>query len=109
MLQPASPNWDPPVLTCSALEMTGVAEIWQTVLTFHKQFTRSGELAHKRQKQALDWLWSMVEDELKQRFYNNPEIKQRLDQITRAVARGETAPTLAADKLLFFLDNQRLV
>jgi LAO/AO transport system kinase len=109
MLQPASPNWDPPVLTCSALEMTGIAEIWQTVLKFHKQFTRSGELEHKRQKQSLDWLWSLVEDELKQRFYHNPEIKQRLDQITRAVARGETAPTLAADKLLFFLDNQRSV
>ena len=109
MLQPASPNWDPPVLTCSALEMTGIAEIWQTVLKFHKQFTRSGELEHKRQKQALDWLWTLVEDELKQRFYNNPEIKQRLDPITRAVARGETAPTFAADKLLFFLDNQRSV
>ena len=109
MLQPASPNWDPPVLTCSALELTGVAEIWQTVVKFHKQFTDSGELAHKRQKQALDWLWSMVEDELKRRFYNNPDIKKRLDQITRAVARGETAATLAADKLLFFLDNQRSV
>ena len=109
MLQPASSNWNPPVLTCSALEMTGISDIWQTVLKFHEQFTRSGELEHKRQKQALDWLWSMVEDELKQRFYNNPEIKQRLDQITRAVARGETAPTLAADKLLFFLDNQRSV
>ena len=107
MLQPASPNWAPPVLTCSALEMTGIAEIWQMVLKFHKQFTRSGELAHKRKKQALDWLWALVEDELKQRFYNNSEIKKRLDQITRAVARGETAPTLAADKLLFFLDNQR--
>ena len=109
MLQPASPNWQPPVLTCSALEMTGIAEIWQMVMKFHKKFTSSGELEHKRQKQALDWLWSMVEDELKQRFYNNPDIKQRLDQITRAVARGETAPTLAADKLLFFLDNQRSV
>jgi LAO/AO transport system kinase len=109
MLQPASPNWDPPVLTCSALEMTGIAEIWQMVLKFHKRFTRSGELERKRQKQALDWLWSMVEDELKQRFYSHPEIKQRLDPITRAVARGETAPTLAADKLLFFLDNRRSV
>ena len=109
MLQPASPNWDPPVLTCSSLEMTGIADIWQTVLKFHKRFSRSGELEQKRQKQALDWLWAMVEDKLKQRFYNNPEIKQRLDQITRAVARGETAPTLAADKLLFFLDNQRSV
>ncbi len=106
MLQPVSPNWQPPVLTCSALEMTGVAEIWQTVLKFNKKFTTSGELAHKRQKQALDWLWSLLENGLKDRFYTNPEIKRRLEQITRAVANGETAPTHAADKLLFFLDNQ---
>ncbi len=106
MLQPVSPNWQPPVLTCSALEMTGIAEIWQTVLKFNKKFTISGELAHKRQKQALDWLWSLLENGLKDRFYTNPEIKRRLEQITRAVANGETAPTHAADKLLFFLDNQ---
>jgi len=107
LLQPTSPNWKPPVLTCSALEMTGVAEIWQTVMKFHNKFTASGELKYKRQKQALDWLWSLVEDELKKRFYANPEVKKRLDPITRAVAKGETAPTLAADKLLFFLDNHR--
>ena len=109
MLQPTSPNWKPPVLTCSALEISGIAEIWQMVMKFHKKFSASGELNHKRQKQALDWLWSLVEDGLKERFHTNPEIQKRLDQITRAVAKGETAPTLAADKLLFFIDNQRSV
>jgi LAO/AO transport system kinase len=109
MLHPPSPNWKPPVLTCSALEMTGIAEIWQTVMKFHQKFSASGELEDKRQKQALDWLWSLVEAGLKERFYTHPEIKKRLDQITRAVAKGETAPTLAADKLLFFLDNRRSV
>jgi LAO/AO transport system kinase len=109
MLQPPSPNWKPPVLTCSALEMTGITEIWQMVMKFHQKFSASGELADKRQKQALDWLWSLVEDGLKERFYTHPDIKKRLDQITRAVAKGETAPTLAADKLLFFLDNRRSV
>ena len=109
MLQPTSPNWEPPVLTCSALEMTGIAEIWQTVVKFHKKFTASGELEHKRQKQALDWLWSLVEDGLKERFNTNPEIKKRLKRITRSVEKGETTPTMAADKLLFFLDNHRAV
>jgi LAO/AO transport system kinase len=109
MLQPASPNWEPPVLTCSALEMTGIVEIWQTVTNFHKKLSASGELKHKRQNQALDWLWSLVDEGLKERFHTNPEIKKRLNRIARAVERGETAPTLAADKLFFFLDNHRAV
>ena len=109
MLQPASPNWEPPVLTCSALEMTGIAEIWQTVMKFHKKFFASGELEQKRKKQAVDWLWSLIEDGLKARFYNHHEIKKRLDRTLRAVENGDTAPTLAADELLFFLDNHRPV
>jgi LAO/AO transport system kinase len=109
MLQAPSPNWKPPVLTCSALEMRGIAEIWQTIMKFHQKLSASGELKDKRQKQSLDWMWSLVEDGLKERLYKNPEIKKRLNKITRAVAKGETAPTLAADKLLFFLDNRRPV
>ena len=109
MLQPTSPNWDPPVLTCSALEMIGIVEIWQTVIKYHKKFAASGELEQKRQKQALDWLWSLVEEGLRERFDTNPEIKKRLRRIARAVEKGETSPTLAADKLLFFLDNNRSV
>ena len=107
MLQPVSPNWEPPVLTCSSLEMQGIDEIWQMIMRFHKKFAASGELDHKRQKQALDWMWSLVEDGLKERFNTNPEIKKRLKRMARSVENGETAPTLAADKLLFFLDNQR--
>jgi len=109
MLQPTSPNWDPPVLTCSALDMIGIVEIWQMVIKYHKKFTASGELEQKRQKQALDWLWSLVEEGLRKRFDTNPEIKKRLRRIARAVEKGETSPTRAADKLLFFLDNNRSV
>ena len=99
-------SWEPLVLTCSALEMTGINEIWQTVTKFYKKLTASGELDHKRQKQALDWMWSLVEDGLKERFNTNPEIKNRIERIARSVKNGEIAATLAADKLLFFLDNQ---
>ena len=109
MLQPASPNWAPPVLTCSALDMIGIVEIWQMVIKYHKKFTASGELEQKRQKQALDWLWSLVEEGLRERFDTNPEIRKRLRRIARAVEKGETSPTRAADKLLFFLDNNRSV
>jgi LAO/AO transport system kinase len=89
--------------------MVGIVEIWQTVIKYHKKFAASGELEQKRQKQALDWLWSLIEEGLRERFDTNPEIKKRLRRIARAVEKGETSPTVAADELLFFLDNNRLV
>lgn len=106
LLQPCSPTWKPPVLTCSALEMAGIEEIWRTVLDHHKRLSDSGELEHKRRNQAVDWMWSLVEQGLKERFYRNSEIKKQLTQITRSVENGTTAPTLAAGELLFLLDKK---
>ena len=106
LLQPSSPTWTPPVLTCSALDTTGIEEIWQTVLDHRKRLSESGELEHKRQNQAVDWMWSLVEEGLKARFYKNPEVKKQLSKIARSVEKGATAPTLAAGELLFLLDKK---
>ena len=109
LLSPASPSWAPPVLTCSAMENRGIAEIWQTVLAHKKAFKASGEFTAKRQTQALDWMWSLIEEGLKDRFYKNPEVIKALPDLKRAVVDGTLAPVAAADKLLFFLDNRESV
>lgn len=106
-LNPVSPTWSPPVLTCSALSMTGIDKIWETILEHRKKFTATGELQLKRKKQALDWMWSLVEEGLKERFYKNPEVKKLVRKMTKEVEKGTTAPTIAASELLFSLDNSR--
>ena len=104
-LRPASPTWIPPVLTCSAVENIGIREIWQTILEHRNKLFDTGELEQKRRQQALDWLWSLIEEGLKTRFKQNPDIKKRLPQVASAVEKGITAPTIAAEELLFFLDK----
>jgi LAO/AO transport system kinase len=106
LLQPASPRWTPPVLTCSAREMTGIDTIWQTVLKHRAVFSASHELEEKRRRQAADWMWSLVDEGLKERFIRQPDIKKQLPRILREVERGALDPTAAADKLLFLLDNK---
>ena len=105
LLQPSSPAWAPPVLTCSALELTGIQKIWETILNHREALSASGELDELRRRQALDWMWSLVEDGLKDRFYHHPRVKKRLPEIESAVAKGNFAPTIAASELLFLLDK----
>jgi LAO/AO transport system kinase len=105
LLQPSSPRWTPPVLTCSALAMTGIDEIWKTVLAHREVLLKSGELEEKRRQQAVAWMWSLVDEGLKGRFTRHPEVRKHLPRILREVERGLLAPTAAADKLLFSLDN----
>jgi LAO/AO transport system kinase len=105
-LAPSSPNWTPPVLTCSALEMTGIDVIWETVLQHHKTFTQTGELKANRKKQAVDWMWSLVKEGLKDRFYQHPEVKDILPDTVKDVEKGTIASTVAASRLLDILDDK---
>jgi len=106
-LIPTSPVWTPRVMTCSSLEgrSAGIMDIWDTVLTHRERFSTSGALEGKRRQQSLDWMWSLLEEGLKERFFHNPKIVDRLPRIKRDVENGEISPTAAADELLFSLDN----
>lgn len=106
-LMPESPTWSPPVLTCSALEMKGVEDVWAAVLEHRRKMTETGELEEKRRRQSLDWMWSMIEDALKERFITNPAVKKHLDRISRDVKKGIVSPTAAAQYLLSFFDEER--
>lgn len=105
LLTPSSKIWSPPVLTCSAVTLDGIDEIWQTILDHRKKFESSGELADKRRKQALDWMWALVEEGLRDRFYRNPDVEKSLPQIIKAIEKGKTAPTIAAYTLLNLHDQ----
>jgi LAO/AO transport system kinase len=105
LLRPASPNWSPPVLTCSARELTGIDEIWAVVLKHRQIMTDSCELDQNRRTQSLAWMWSLVEEGLKDRFKHHPKVQQHLPQLLRQVENGMLSPTAAACQLLFFLDK----
>ena len=108
-LNPSTPTWHPPVLTCSAKEMSGIEGVWDTVLEHKEKLSATGELSEKRRRQALDWMWSLVEEGLRERFRKNAEIKKLLPKLIREVEKGETAPTLAAANLLSLLDKNESV
>ncbi len=109
LLNPATPTWSPPVLTCSALTLAGIDRIWTTVKDHRQRLSATGELDDKRRRQALAWMWSRIEDGLKERFYSHPRVSARLQDIEASVQRGELSPTVGAESLLFLLDNDRLV
>ncbi len=106
LLMPGSPNWSPPVLTCSALAMTGIDKIWETILDHRDKLTVSGEFAAKRKNQALDWMSFLLDEGLRGWFFNDPEVKAALPLLRREVADGTLSPTAAAARLLGRLERE---
>ena len=106
LVQPGSSSWFPPVLTCSAVTTDGLSSIWQTVLDHREKLTATGELVAKRKDQALQWMWSLIHEGLKIRFYRHTGVQRELKDTIDKVQQGEMAPTSAAQELLFLLDNE---
>ncbi len=95
-----SSAWFPPVVTCSAIQMTGVEEIWNTVIEHRKKLSATGELNFKRKKQSLEWMRFLIDEGLKSWFYQLPEIGDLLPELAWSVEKGSITPTAAANNLL---------
>jgi LAO/AO transport system kinase len=100
MLSPKSSHWQVPVLLCSALEQTGIAEVWATVEAFRAAMQQSGEFAAKRALQNSDWMWTLLMDDLKETFLRHPRVEALLPQLQESVANGITTPGAAARRLM---------
>lgn len=100
LIYPRETLWRPPVLTMSALEGSGLEELWATVLKHREVLTEAGEFESRRRAQQVEWTWSMVRDAVLDRVLSNPNVKRVRAEIERQVRDGELTPALAAQQLL---------
>lgn len=100
LLFPASAPWQPPVVTVSALEGAGVADLWGHVLRHREQALASGALAAHRAAQGRSWMWDLVDDGLRDAFRADPAVAAAVAGLEEAVTRGLMLPTTAAEALL---------
>ena len=100
LIHPRETLWRPPVLTLSALEGTGLAELWDTVLQHRRVLSEAGELEARRRAQQVDWTWAMVRDAVLEGVLTHPEVKEIRAEVERQVRDGELTPTLAAQRIL---------
>ena len=99
ILTPRSPNWTPPVVTYSGLTGDGVADLWAQVLLHRERLGGTGEIAERRRKQQVKWLWSMLEDRVFSRLRTDAALRAKLPQLEAAVADGTLSPTLAVEEI----------
>jgi LAO/AO transport system kinase len=94
------PDDVPPVVTCSALEKTGLDELWTLVMDAWNGMDGAGELERKRQAQQVQWMWDMVEDGLRKALRGDPELASLISSLEDAVGEGRATPSAAAWRVL---------
>ncbi|EHI14940.1 methylmalonyl Co-A mutase-associated GTPase MeaB [Mycolicibacterium thermoresistibile] len=100
LIYPRETLWRPPVLTMSALEGTGVAELWETVLKHRQVLIDAGEFEKRRRDQEVNWMWTMVRDAVIDRVMTSPGVREIRAEVERQVREGELTAALAAQRLL---------
>jgi LAO/AO transport system kinase len=93
-------HWQPQVLSLSALLGQGVDAFWTAVTEFQTLGQVNGQLAARRQHQALAWMWERIDAGLKQAFKANPAVRAQLQATLDAVGAGTLAPSTAARNML---------
>jgi LAO/AO transport system kinase len=100
LIYPRKTLWRPPVLTMSALEGTGLEELWETVERHQKVLSEAGEFEARRRAQQVDWTWQMVRDTVLDRMLSNPAVRKARAEVERQVLAGELTPAMAAQQIL---------
>ena len=93
-------KWQPKVLTASALHNSGIEEINNMILTYIAITKENAYFNKKRNEQNKFWLLSTIEQQLKTNFYQNPKIKNALQEEIDNLENGKTTPFNAAKRLL---------
>lgn len=102
---PAS-GWSPKVLTYSGYYKIGIPEIWDMVYE-HIDFTKSnGYFDSRRNSQAKYWMYESINEQLKNHFYQSPDIAKELIVKEQQVLHSELSSFKAAKEMLDLYFNK---
>ncbi|MFJ8043465.1 methylmalonyl Co-A mutase-associated GTPase MeaB [Kitasatospora sp. NPDC096147] len=100
LLQAPDAVWNPPVLTCSGRDGTGLESLWERIEQHRSTLDAVGALASRRRDQQVSWTWSMVHDQLLARLHEHPGVRALAPALEQQVRDGHLTATSAADQLM---------
>jgi LAO/AO transport system kinase len=93
-------TWIPPVVRVVATKGEGVADLVAQLDKHRADLEARGRLDERRMKRVEQRIRLLVESDLRERFFLQPDAKQRLDGLVLEVRSGRTTPYTAARRIL---------
>lgn len=90
----------PKVLCYSGFYGTGIKEVWDMIYEYVDFVRGNGYFNYRRNEQSKYWMYETINEQLRLKFYNNPAIRQQLQDAERTVLAGQQTSFVAAQQLL---------
>lgn len=100
LFPPPQSGWAPTAVTCSSVEKTGIADVWQMIEDYVAFTLKNGYFTYKRNKQAKYWMYETINAQLLGNFYNNETIAKQLEEAEQQVLANRLSSFVAANDLL---------
>jgi LAO/AO transport system kinase len=100
LFPPHESNWTTKVLSSSSLEGRGLDRIWEEVVKYEDHVTSNGFIEANREEQSLNWFHESVKSELIGKFYDRPEVMQKIVDLEKAIKEKRISSFAAARALL---------
>jgi len=97
---PTKSGWTPEVLICSAKDGTGISHVWETIDKYCRFTDKNNFLEQKRKNQCLYWMHETINNNLKDRFYQHPEIINQIEKFRKMLLDDKISSFIAARQLL---------
>ncbi|MDE6339061.1 MAG: methylmalonyl Co-A mutase-associated GTPase MeaB [Muribaculaceae bacterium] len=100
LFPPTPSKWVPEVVTYSGYYELNIDKVWDMIDRYFKYVKETGYFQRKRNEQAKYWMFETINEELRNNFYRQPEIRALLEQKELRVLNNEQSSFTAAHDVL---------
>lgn len=97
---PKENGWNPKVMAASALHNKGIEEVHQMIASYLELTRSNGFFNKRRNDQNKQWLYTTIENTLKDNFFSNSLVQKALEKELHELDKSQTTPFTSAHNLL---------
>jgi len=92
--------WSVPVEICSAVTKSGVEQVWNIIMDYRNLTRANGFFVHQRTEQLIRIFYEWIDSTLKENFYSNSNIQNKIDLLIPDIKSGKITPYQAGGMIL---------
>ncbi len=100
LFPPSESGWTPGVMCSSALENSGLEEVWKMITEYIVVTERNDYFAARRARQSRYWMYEYINESLRSHFYADPGVRKHLERLEKEVLDGRKSSFHAAMEIL---------
>jgi len=97
---PAESGWTPKVVSCSALNNSGLKDIWEMILDYETFTKKTGYFSRHRNEQSKYWLHEFISQRLTSHFYGTAGMREKISRLEKMLMDSRITSFHAAEELL---------